>query len=128
MTREAKKVAGNKPLPGLGGVTRDQLIEFLKRQEEESALKPEVIKELYEPEDKTLITENPERMILPKIRMRMLLAATDPTRKEPLIKVFLDAYNEEMISLRRQGRLELLGALQALSDGMDGEKSTTLGR
>ena len=115
-------------IKGLGGITREQLVGFLREKETETSMKPEVIRELYEPESKTLITETPSRMILPKVRMRLMLAASDPERETPLIQVFLNAYEEEMISLDRQGRHELLGALQALADPSAGEHSVTLGR
>ena len=120
--------SGNRPIPALGGMTRNQVISILREQEESQRMKPEILKQLYDNDNKTLITETPPSMIMTKIRMRMVLAITDPRRTKPLIEVFLDAYNEEMISLRRQGRQELLGALQLLSQSEGDGGGTTLGR
>jgi hypothetical protein len=55
-------------------------------------------------------------MVMAKIRLRLVMAAMDPKRVKSLIECFIEYYNEEMISYKRQGRNEYLGALQALAD------------
>lgn len=99
------------------GITKAELRAYLKLKLQEEGGHPLVTKELYsrDDDDYTLVTENHPRMLAHKIRLRVLLAAMDPNRTKPLIQVFLEAYNEEMISFKRQGRQEYLGALQALS-------------
>lgn len=109
------------------GLTRDQLINFLKRKEEESDSTPFVVKALFG-DDLSLVTETHARMIVPKVRMRLLLAASDPDREKPLIQVFLEEYNKEMVNFERKGRLELLGALQALAGEGGEEGAVGMGR
>ena len=105
-----------KKIKGLG-ITKTELRAYLKHKQEEEGGRPLITSELYSREDNdySLVTENHPRMLPNKIRLRVLLAAMDPNRTKPLIQVFLEAYNEEMISFKRQGRQEYLGALQALS-------------
>ena len=109
------------------GLTREQLISFLRRKEEESDTTPYVVRALFG-EDLSLVTETHSRMIITKVRMRLLLAASDPEREKPLVQVFLEEYNKEMVNFERKGRLELLGALQALaSEGVE-ERPVGMGR
>lgn len=104
----------NRVIPGLG-ITRGQLIDYLRRRLEDEGTRPLVAKELYDREDLSLVTETHGPMIVPKVRMRILIEAMKPDRKKPLLQVLLEAYNQEMVSYERQGRLEYLGALQALA-------------
>ena len=97
------------------GLSKEQLIAYFKRKYEQGDTRSEVVRELYDKDDKSLVTETHAMMILPKVGLRVMLAALDATNKKPLLQVWLEAYNDEMISFKRQGRLELLGALQALS-------------
>ena len=97
------------------GLNKEQLIAYFKRKYEQGDTRSEVVRELYDRDDKSLVTETHAQMVLPKVGIRVMLAAMDPLNKKPLMQVWLDAYNDEMISFKRQGRLELLGALQALS-------------
>lgn len=113
-----------KPIPGLG-ITREQLIDILKARAEEAELKPAFMKYLFDIKDwlneGSLITETPNRMIVTKVRMKLLLAASDTTRTKPLVQVFIEEYNKEMVGFERKGRLEGLGALQALlAEGEEG--------
>lgn len=109
-------------------LTREQLIAFLRRKEEESDTTPFVVKALFG-DDLSLVTETHGRMIVPKVRMRILLAASDPDRVKPLVQVFLEEYNKEMVNFERKGRLELLGALQALAaEGADEDSAVTMGK
>jgi len=108
-------------------LTREQLINFLQRKEEESDTTPYVVKALFG-DDLSLVTETHARMIIPKVRMRLLLAASDPEREKPLIQVFLDEYSREMVNFERKGRLELLGALQALAAEGEEERPVGMGR
>ena len=64
----------------------------------------------------TLRTETPPRMVHTLVRMKVLEAARDPNRTESLVSIFLREYDRRMVSLNRKGRLELLGALQALAE------------
>jgi len=120
MAKESKKTSGTK-------LTREQLVNFLQRKEEESDSTPYVVKALFG-DDLSLVTETHARMIIPKVRMRMLLAASDPERTKPLIQVFLEEYNKEMVNFERKGRLELLGALQALAAEGEEERAVGMGR
>ena len=120
---------GSKVISGLG-VTKQQLRDYLKGRLREEGNRPYVTSELYarEDDDYTLVTENHPRMLVHKIRMRVLLAAMDTKRTKSLIQVFLEAYNEEMISFKRQGRQEYLGALQALASQEPEERAVAIGR
>jgi len=98
--------------------TKEELIEILKREKEEELRNP-AIKELgftSRDGDMTMRTETPPRMILTLVRMRVLEAARDPNRTESLVSIFISEYDHRMVSLNRKGRLELLGALQALAE------------
>lgn len=109
-------------------LTRQKILDFLRRKEEESDTTPYVVKALFG-EDLSLVTETHARMIIPKVRMRLLLAAADPDREKPLVQVFLEEYNKEMVNFERKGRLELLGALQALvAEGEAEERPVKMGR
>lgn len=109
---ENKKVAKN--------LTKKQLMDILVKSTEGGA-KPAAVKELFDVEDDlTLKTETPPRMILPLVRMKILEAASDPDRTKSLIQVFVEEYDRRMISYNRKGRLELLGALQALAESEGG--------
>jgi len=122
---------GKKPIPGLG-ISREQLIDILKARSEEAELKPAFMKYLFDIKDwlneGSLITETPNRMIVTKVRMKLLLAAADIERTKPLIQVFIEEYNKEMIGFERKGRLEGLGALQALLTEGEEERAISLGR
>ena len=103
-------------------LTKQQLVDILTKSSEES-VKPAAVRELFNVEDDlTLKTETPPRMILPLVRMRILEAASDPKRTKSLIQVFVEEYDRRMISFQRKGRLELLGALQALAEAEGGEE------
>lgn len=97
-------------------LSKEQILEHFRRRYEQTDTRSEVVRELYDKADKSLVTENPAAMILPKVGLRVLLASMDPKNTASLLQVWMDAYNDEMISFDRRGRLELLGALQALSD------------
>ena len=109
----------NKPTKNL---TKQQLVDILTKGSEDS-VRPAAVRELFDSEkDLTLKTETPPRMILPLVRMKILEAASDPDRTKSLIEVFVEEYDRRMISLNRKGRLELLGALQALAESEGGEE------
>lgn len=97
------------------GLNKEQLIAYFKRKYEQGDTRSEVVRELYDRDDKSLVTETHAQMVLPKVGIRVMLAAMDPANTKPLMQVWLESYNDEMISFKRQGRLELLGALQALA-------------
>lgn len=107
------------------GLTREQLVEYFKRKFQDSDNKSELWKELYDKQDMTLVTETHAHMVIPKVRMKMIMHAIDPKRTESLIDLWLRDFNGEMVSFKRQGRLEGLGALQAL-ETMEEEKTTKL--
>ena len=99
--------------------TKEELVDILKRDQEEEQRTP-AVKELgFGPVadgDMTLRTETPPSMITPLVRMKVLEAARDPKRTESLISVFIREYDRRMVSLNRKGRLEILGALQAMAE------------
>jgi len=98
--------------------TKEQLLAILKRDREEMERNP-AVKELgfdTSDGDMTLRTETPPRMIMTLVRMKVLEAARDPDRQESLVAVFVKEFDRRMVSLNRKGRLELLGALQAISE------------
>jgi len=103
-------------------LTKQELIDILTKSQEDG-VKPAAVRELFNVDDDlTLKTETPPRMIIPLVRMKILSAATDTTRTKSLIEVFVEEYDRRMISLNRKGRLELLGALQALAEAEGGEE------
>jgi len=103
-------------------VSREELEKLIRGSEEES-IKPAAVRELFNAEDNlTLKTETQPRMILPLVRMKILEAAADPDRTKSLVAVFIEEYDKRMVSINRKGRLELLGALQALSESEGGEE------
>ena len=103
-------------------LTKEELIEILSKSQEEG-VRPAAVRELFNTKDDlTLKTETPPRMILPLVRMKILEAASDPDRKKSLIQVFVEEYDKRMVSVNRKGRLELLGALQALAEAEGGEE------
>lgn len=120
-----------KVIPGLG-LTRDQLLNYLRGKREEDKQKPAFMQYLYELDDwmneGALVTETSPSMVINKVRMKLIMAASDPTREKPLIQIFLEEYNREMVGLERKGRLEGLGALQALMSDSDDERALSLGR
>ena len=98
--------------------TKEELLAILRREKEEELRNP-AVKELgftSRDGDMTMRTETPPRMILTLVRMKILEAARNPDRKESLVSIFIKEYDQRMVSLNRKGRLELLGALQALSE------------
>lgn len=121
----------SKPIPGLG-ITREQLLGWLRAKREEQLGRPAFMTLFHDLEDwmneGALITENPPRMILNKIRMKIILAACDPGRTKPLIQVFLEEYNREMVSFERKGKLEDMGMMQALMAESEEERAITLGK
>ena len=103
-------------------LTKEQLLEILRGGQDE-AIKPAAVRELFNTKDDlTLKTETPPRMILPLVRMRVIEEAANPDRTKSLVQVFIQEYDRRMISLKRKGRLELLGALQALAESEGGEE------
>ena len=104
------------------GLTKEELIELLSKSQDDG-VRPAAVRELFNvKDDLTLKTETPPRMILPLVRMKILEAASDPDRKKSLIQVFVEEYDKRMVSVNRKGRLELLGALQALAEAEGGEE------
>lgn len=108
-------------------LTRQKILDFIRRKEDDADTTPYVVKALFG-EDLSMVTETHARMIIPKVRMRILLAAADPDRVKPLVLIFLEEYNKEMVNFERKGRLELLGALQALVAEGEEESPVRMGR
>ena len=108
--------------PKTKNLTKEQLIEMLRGSQEEG-IKPAAVRELFNTKDDlTLKTETPPRMILPLVRMRVIEEAANPDRTVSLVAIFIQEYDRRMISFKRKGRLELLGALQALAESEGGEE------
>lgn len=98
-------------------LSKEELLAILKEEESEG-VKPAAVKELFNTKDDlTLKTETSPRMVSTLVRMKILEAAADPDRTKSLVEVFIEEYDKRMISFKRKGRLELLGALQALAEG-----------
>lgn len=98
------------------GLSRMEYLQWLQARFSQVAQdnKSNLWKSLYESIDKTLVTENPPYIIATKLRMRMIEHALDRERTKPLVQCWREDFNDEMIAYKRQGRLEGLGALQAL--------------
>lgn len=106
-------------------LTNEELLQILREGQEEG-VRPAAVRELFNTKDDlTLKTETPPRMIIPLVRMKVLEAARDPNREISLVQVFIEEYDKRMVSYNRKGRLELLGALQALAEA-EGAESITL--
>lgn len=111
--------------------TKEELLNALRSNQEEDQRNPAVRElgyDLATSEDMTLKSETPPRMVLNLVRMEVLEAARDPeriARGESLMRVFIRAYDRRMVSLNRKGRLELLGALQAMAES-DHERNIVL--
>lgn len=99
--------------------TKEELLAVLRREQEDEQRSP-AVKELgfglVSDNDMTLRSETPPRMIQTLVRMKVLEAARDPERTESLVAIFIREYDRRMVSLNRKGRLELLGALQAMAE------------
>jgi len=108
-------------MTGKKSLSKEELVRMLRGSEEEG-VRPAAVRELFNVDDDlTLKTETPPRMILPLVRMKILEAAADPERTKSLIQVFVEEYDKRMISYKRKGRLEMLGALQSLAESDGGE-------
>jgi hypothetical protein len=118
------------------GLTRQQILDYLKHKAEvmQQSSRPLVATELYDSSNLSLVTENPPHMVVAKVRLRLVLEAQNPKRGPAedlstwLLSKFIQFYNEEMVSFKRQGRQEYLGALQALveSSGGGGEPTVSM--
>ena len=108
--------------------TKEEILAVLRRDQEEEQRNP-AVKELgyglNSEGDMSMKSETPPRMVHTLVRMKVLEAARDPDRTESLISVFIREYDKRMVSLNRKGRLELLGALQAMAEG-DRERDIVL--
>lgn len=110
---------------GRSGLSKEQLVAYFKRKFESQESRPDVSKLLYETDDFTLITELHAQMILPWVGLKIYEAALDMKRTEPLITIWMREYAKAMIAFERKGRLEYLGALQALAFEEGSEEKTT---
>lgn len=85
---------------------------YLEGDEEEN--KPIAYKILFdEGQDLTKITETPNRMIIPMVRMSVITAAIADGRKQSLIEIFQHSFDARMISRERKGRIEAVEIMQA---------------
>lgn len=101
------------PIPNMGGDEEDP--------------RPIAYKILFdETQDLTKITETPNHMIVPMVRLTVLQAACNPHRKMSLIEVFQRAFDARMISRERQGRIEAVELMRAMNSGGVGEDETPL--
>ena len=106
-------------------LTLEQLKSYFKERMQQGDNKSELWKELYDTEDKTMVTENHPTVIPTKLRIKMVIHALDPKRTKSLAELWVKDFNEEMVSYKRQGRLEGLGALQAM-ETMEDERTAKL--
>lgn len=81
-------------------------------------VRPAAVRELFNPDDKDLPmkTETHPRMVETLVRLKVLEEARNLHRTKSLLEIFVEEYDTRMISYNRKGRLELLGALQALAE------------
>ena len=114
-------------VPAKRKLTREEILQYIRRitTAQEAGSTPTVVKVLYDPANLALVTETPPRMVVPLVRMKLLLAATDPDRKISLIEVFIQEFDRRMVSYKRKGRLEMLGALQAIAES-EGQEEVPL--
>lgn len=78
--------------------------------------KPIAYKILFEEtDDLTKITETPNRMIIPMVRMSLIAAAAKEDRQLSLIEIFQKTFDARMISRERKGRIEAVEIMQALN-------------
>lgn len=81
-------------------------------------VKPAAVRELFTPDDKDLPlkTETHPRMVEVLVKLKVLEESRNLKRTKSLLEIFVQEYDKRMISYNRKGRLELLGALQALAE------------
>jgi len=100
--------------------TKEELLDRVARAlgAPDGNIKPAAVRELFSPDDKDmpLKTETHPRMVEVLVRLRLLEEARNLHRTKSLLQVFIEEYDKRMISFNRKGRLELLGALQALAE------------
>ncbi len=91
--------------------------------DEDEDNKPIAYKILFdETADLTKITETPNRMIIPMVRMSVITQAIDPNRKLSLIEVFQHSFDARMISRERKGRIEAVEIMQAQNRSDEGSE------
>jgi len=91
--------------------------------DEDEDNKPVAYKILFdENADLTKITETPNRMIIPMVRMSVITQAIDPTRQLSLIQVFQNSFDARMISRERKGRIEAVEIMQAQNRSDEGSE------
>jgi len=105
---------------------KEQLLDRVARAigSGDGGVRPAAVRELFSPDDDDMPmkTETPPRMVVTLVRLKLLEEARRLDRKKSLIQIFIEEYDKRMISYNRKGRLELLGALQALAESeMRGE-------
>lgn len=92
---------------------------FISDDSEDS--KPIAYKILFDDQaDLTKITETPNRMIIPMVRMSVITQAIDSERKLSLIEVFQRSFDARMISRERKGRIEAVEIMQAQNRSDEG--------
>ena len=96
---------------------------FVDNEEEDN--KPVAYKTLFPDtgqERLVKITETPNRMIIPMVRMSVITQAISPDRKLSLIEVFQNSFDERMISRERKGRIEAVEIMQAQNRSEEGSE------
>lgn len=72
---------------------------------------------LFDPrKDHTLTTRLPPKMVPTMLRLGLISAAIDPNREDPLIDIFRHNFNNTMIGMKGEGRVEWLAAVRASSE------------
>jgi len=99
---------------------KDELLDRVARVlgASDGNIKPAAVRELFSPDDKDmpLKTETHPRMVEVLVRLKLLEEARNLHRTKSLLQIFMETYDTRMVSFNRKGRLELLGALQALAE------------
>lgn len=99
---------------------KDELLDRVARAlgAADGNVRPAAVRELFSPDDKDmpLKTETHPRMVEVLVRLKLLEEARNLHRQKSLLQTFVEEYDKRMVSFNRKGRLELLGALQALAE------------
>jgi hypothetical protein len=90
---------------------------------------PAGFKQLFSPrtsDDLVKVTDTPAKMVLPLVRSKVIVAATNPARQDSLLEVFMEEFDKRMISKDRKGRIEAVELIRGLNRREDDEEEAGL--
>jgi hypothetical protein len=90
---------------------------------------PAGFKQLFSPrtsDDLVKVTDTPAKMVLPLVRSKVIVAATNPLRQDSLLEVFMEEFDKRMISKDRKGRIEAVELIRGLNRREDDEEEAGL--